>query len=426
MRFGIKFPRIFYGWWIVLACFMIALYTAGVIGYGFTAVFEPIVSEFGWSYTQVSLASSLRGLEVGLFAPLVGLLLDRFGAKPVIFVGGIITGFSLMLLARTNSLVMFYVSFALVSLGMSACSATALLVAVSYWFRRRIGTAMGIMVCGFGCSGFIVPTVVWMVDTLGWRTALTYFGVGMFLIILPLSLAVRGRPEKYGLLPDGDVSIPASSGSNVSPAKTEGKNISARVIFTSRTFWHIALAFSAQHMIVGAVITHIMPYLGSVGIDRALAGVVTTFVPLASIVGRFGFGWLSDRMKNKRLAVAGFALMGLGMFFLSYASPGAMWVLVLFLFFFGIGFGGTNTMRAILPREYFGMKNFGTILGFLTGVGTLGSMSGAPLARFCYDKFGSYQPIWLIFIGVAAFSLISILLTPPFTAKGVKSPEKKA
>ena len=75
---------IYYGWWIVLASFAVAFYVAGTIFYGFTAFIEPLASEFGWSYTQISLAASLRGLEMGLLAPFVGILVDRYSAPRVL------------------------------------------------------------------------------------------------------------------------------------------------------------------------------------------------------------------------------------------------------------------------------------------------------------------------------------------------------
>jgi MFS family permease len=84
--------KIFYGWWIILACFLIASYTGGVVYYGFTAFFEPIVEEFGWSYTQVSIAFSIRGLEMGMLAPIVGFLVDRLGPRKLTFAGGFILG----------------------------------------------------------------------------------------------------------------------------------------------------------------------------------------------------------------------------------------------------------------------------------------------------------------------------------------------
>ena len=90
-------PKIFYGWWIVGACFVISFYVAGVVYFGFTAFFEPIANEFGWSYTQISFAASLRGIEVGLLSPAVGILIDRLGPRWIMFGGAILAGCGLWL-----------------------------------------------------------------------------------------------------------------------------------------------------------------------------------------------------------------------------------------------------------------------------------------------------------------------------------------
>ena len=108
MRLNRNRHTIFYGWWIVGACFLIALYVGGTIFYGFTAIFEPIANEFGWSYVQISLAASLRGLEMSLLAPFIGILVDRWGPRKLIFSGAIILGSGFILLSRTSSLGTFY------------------------------------------------------------------------------------------------------------------------------------------------------------------------------------------------------------------------------------------------------------------------------------------------------------------------------
>ncbi len=410
-----KKPAFFYGWWIVASCFLMAVYTAGVVGWGFTAVFEPIKNEFGWTAAQVAFSSSLRGMETGLFAPIVGFLVDRFGPKAVMFAGGIFTGLGLILMGRVDSLFMFYVASMLIALGLSLCSANALQVAVASWFHRRVSFALGLMSCGFGFSGLIIPLAVLVVDRFGWRLGEIYFGIGMFVIILPLSLLVRRRPEDYGLLPDGDTEAPPDAAAHahehpVQKADAE-KGVPVRQVLASRTFWFIAIAMSAQHLIVGGVSTHVMPYLSSIGISREVAGFVASGIPIASVLGRFSFGWLGDRMSNKKLTVFGFAILAGGMFCFANASAG-LFIIGIFLLLFGTGFGGTNTMRAVLPRTYFGMKGYGTYLGLVMGVGTVGSMIGAPLAGYIYDTTGSYQPAWYIYTGVAVVCLLFILLVP--------------
>ena len=151
----VRFPNIFYGWWVVGGSVLIAMYVAGAVFYGFTAIFEPIADELGWSYTQISLAASLRGLEMGLLAPLVGILTDRWGPRRLIFGGAIITFLGLLMLGRTTSVGTFYVAFVLVAVGMSTCTMTVLLTAVTNWFQRRVGIATGIAVSGFGLGGLM-------------------------------------------------------------------------------------------------------------------------------------------------------------------------------------------------------------------------------------------------------------------------------
>jgi sugar phosphate permease len=393
-----------------------AVYTAGVIGWGFTAVFEPIKNEFGWSSAEVAFSSSLRGMETGLFAPLVGYLVDRLGARKIIFAGGIVTGLGMIMMGRVNSLLTYYLASALVALGLSLCSANALQVAVAAWFRRKISLALGLMSCGFGFSGLLIPVAVAIVDHFGWRMGEIYFGIGVFIVILPLSLLVRRRPEDFGLLPDGDtlVSEVPVKRAKENPVKKAGKNEGGpgvKRVLSSPAFWFIAIAMSAQHLIVGGVSTHVMPYLTSVGYSRGIASFVASGIPIASVLGRFSFGWLGDRISNKKLAIAGFTVLALGMFCFANAASGLL-IIGIFLLLFGTGFGGTNTMRAVLPRTYFGSKGYGTTLGLVMGVGMIGSMIGAPLAGYIYDTQKVYQPAWYLYSGIAVFSLICISLVP--------------
>jgi sugar phosphate permease len=264
------FPRVFYGWYVVAACLLIVLYTSGVVLYGFTSVFRPIAEEFNWSYTQVSLATSLRGVEVGVLAPLMGLLVDRWGPRRLVFAGSFIVCFGCLLLSQVNSLAMFYLAFAFISVGMSTSTGTVMVTAVVNWFRRRIGIATGIVVSGFGLGGLMVPLITWLIDTLDWRTAMGILGIGMVVIVVPVSFVIRHKPEHYGYRPDGLAADEPEKGKPVEPEPLE-KNISVRQAVRGRPFWHLAIASMCHSTIVGMVVTHMMPFLSSVGIVRSAA-----------------------------------------------------------------------------------------------------------------------------------------------------------
>jgi len=405
--------RIFYGWWVVGACFFISLYTGGVIFYGFTAIFEPLVDQFGWSYTQISLAASLRGLESGLLAPLVGVLVDRWGPRRLLFSGAIITGLGLMLLSHTTSLGTFYGSFVVVAIGMSTCSGTVLMTAVANWFRRKIGIATGIMICGYGFSGLLVPVMVNLIDRYEWRMAIAILAIGMVAICLPLSLLVRHKPEQYGYQPDGAVYKDVKSNDYPLPTKSAELNIKAKQAIKSRTFWHITLAILCQAAIVSTMTAHVMPYLSSIGITRAKSSLIASVIPLTSIGGRIGLGWLGDRLEKKRLMAGAFAMICGGLLCFGFAPSESNLLLIPFLILYSIGYGGNMTLRASILSEFFGRSNFGAIHGFVIGIMMLGSIAGPPLAGWVFDKWHNYQPIWFALAGLAVAAIVAAATTPP-------------
>ncbi len=405
-------PKVFYGWWIVGACLFILLYTSGVVHFGFTAVVEPIAEEFGWSYAQISLAASLRGLEMGLLAPLVGFLVDHWGPRRLVFGGSILVGLGLLALSRVSSLGMFYLAFALIAVGMSACVGPVLITAVANWFRKKAGLAIGIVISGFGLGGLLIPLVTMLVDTLQWRTAMLSLGLGMIIIVMPLSLLLRHKPEQYGYLPDGDVSSSLETGEFHTSAESVEIHIPAKQALRSGAFWHISLASMCHSFVVGAVVTHIMPFLSSIGIIRSTASLVALALPVVSIGGRLGVGWLGDRLDERRVYAVSFALMAIGMLCFGYVAGGVTWLLVPFVIVFSFGWGGSVTARLTLLRKYFGRSSFGTILGFASGVMMVGHIAGAPLAGWVFDTWGSYQGIWFGFTSLALVGLVLALTTP--------------
>ena len=395
---------IFYGWWIVLACFLIAFYGGGACFFGFTAFFEPIAKEFGWSYTQVSIAFSLRGLEMGILAPIVGFLVDHFGPRKLAFSGILIVGFALILLGLTNSLLMFYGASVLLALGTSGCASTVLMTAAAHWFRRNVGKAMGLVACGFGAGGILIPLIVWLIDLYQWRTVLIILGLGMWTLGIPLSFVIRHRPEKYGYLPDGEISVEPSTSHEDRGRKEEGN---FRQALKSGNFWKISVAEAIRMMMTTAVITHVMPYLNSVGMSRTSATFVATSIPLLSIVGRFGFGWLSDIFDKRYVLAGAYCLFGMGTLAFSYIHIN--WLVFPFLLLFSPAFGGTVSLRGIIVREYFGRASFGRSIGMILGMAAIGGVIGPSAAGWTFDNLGDYHLIWLCFTGTIIIAIVLLL-----------------
>ncbi|MFC1533301.1 MFS transporter [Thermodesulfobacteriota bacterium] len=396
--------RIFYGWWIVFGCFFLGLYVGGVVFFGFTAFFEPIREEFGWSYVQISLALSLRGLEMGIFAPLAGFLVDRFGPRKLIFWGTIIVGFGLILLSFTQSLAMFYVSFMLTALGAGGCTAVVTATVAANWFDRKIGIALGIMGSGVGASGLMVLLIVRLIDLYQWRITLIILGLGMWALSIPISLVIRNRPEQYGYLPDGEVLKPSVQ---TLESQDKGVEIGLKEVLKKRSFLYLNIAEFFRLMTITAVILHVMPYLSSVGVPRSTSGLVAAAIPLIGIVGRLGFGWLGDIIDKRHILALTFGLLTLGTLAFGYAH--IRWIIIPFLILFPLGHGGSMVVRGTILREYFGRDSFGKMIGVIMGSGAVGGVIGPTLAGWGFDALGSYRLVWLILCGLTGLAMVLIL-----------------
>ncbi len=392
------------------ASVLVGLYVGGIVVYGFTAIFEPIVLEFGWSYAVVSFAASLRGVESGLLEPVVGRLVDHWGPRRLIAFGGLFTTAGLLLLSNTTSLITFYGSFALLAIGMSCCGPTVLVTAVANWFRARQAFATGVALSGFGLGGLILPLMVALIAQYGWRVTFEMLAIGAAVLILPLSLVFRKQPDASAELPRGAGRSPSATTHVPAHFMRDGlaeTPTGIRNVTRTRFFWLLTLAFTLHSAIVITVVTHVMPYLSDIGLERMSAGVVATAIPVLSVLGRLGLGLLGDRVSRTRVCAVSFGMMSLGILCFAAAPMLGMWTLGLFLLLFGVGYGGVTALRPVLTREYFGRERFGSIFGLIVGINALGGIAAPPATGWVYDTSGDYLIAW---IALSALTICAALL----------------
>jgi MFS family permease len=396
--------NIFYGWWVVISCALIGLYVSGTVFFGFTAFFLPIKEEFGWSHVQISFAVSLQGLEMGIFAPLVGFLTDRYGPRKLIITGIITVGAGLIILSRIQTLIMFYISFLLISFGAGGCTSVVLATAVANWFHKKIGIAMGLMGSGIGSGGLIVMLLPRLIQQFQWRTTLIILALGTLGLCIPLGIMVRNRPEQYGDVPDGHLV-------NTPVRPSEKLDIDFEISFKEailkRSFIYLNIAEVIRMMAIPAVILHVMPYLGSIGISAGRSGLIAGAIPLFGIAGRMAFGWLSDKMGKGHVLAITYSLLCMGT--LSFAYAHTIWPIFIFLICFPLGHGGSMVLRGAIVREYFGRASFGKLIGIILGAGAFGGIVGPTMGGWIYDITGSYHMVWLILSALIGMATVLVL-----------------
>lgn len=412
--------KLFYGWYIVAATNIICMLGFGTWLYSFGVLFKPITSEFGFTRAQTSAASSLRSVEGGIIAPAVGWAVDKYGSRIVIFFGGLVSGLGFVLMGRINSLLTFYLTYSiLVSIGMSAMLYMPAFAVLANWFVRRRSRAFSLLAVGAGIGGFIcAPTVSELIIHYGWRSTCIAIGITIWVVVLPLSLIIRTKPEDMGLRSDGDPPLPARDKEETSDTANKIPTVSPEIDWTlrqamaTRTYWILAFSFFLTSMAHGMIITHSVPALTDIGIPATRAAFLGVgLVTLLSIIGRLLFGWMGDFVVKRYLLMVSYALCGLGILALMNVrdEPSAY----LFAALYGIGFGAGIPVRPALRAEYFGRASFAKIQGFMAPITMIGSMSGPIIAGHLFDVTETYRISFLVTALLQFLGAITIYFARP-------------
>jgi len=408
-----RFPRIFFGWWTVIAGGILALWGHGYHAYGFSALFKPIATELGFSRAVTSVAASIGRFEGGFEAPVTGWITDKYGPKWIVFTGVLLISVSLILMNWVNSLWAFYVVWGVIlGTGCNIALTLPLDAAITNWFVKKRGLALSLKWVGSGLSGVLVlPLIAWLITFQGWRETCVIGGIVMALVGLPLAWFClrQRRPEYYGLLPDGattednlaDTSQMIDKGVQYA-AEVEEVEFTIRQAIRTPTYWLLITTQAIHSLVAPAINIHSIPFLTDMGIDPLKAAGIMVILVSSSIPARFAGGLIADRISTNRLRflmVGAYLLQAIGISVFLLNQTLAM--IYVWFVIYGIGFGTGLTVNSLIRARYFGRKAFGSIHGIsmmlLTPVGVI-----APIyAGWVYDTSGTY---------ITAFTLFAILL----------------
>ena len=447
-------PKVFYGWWIVLAAFLVLTFTSMTGAYGLSLFYKRLTDYFGWGRTALAGAISLSRLEAGFLGGIEGFLVDRFGPRIMILLGVVLTALGMIMLSRIETLVAFYLIFILlVTVGRSLSSMIAIDTTVANWFIRRRGTAFGLLrsAVAVGAAGVIV--VAWFIDMYGWRAAFVASGIATLLVGIPTALVMRHRPEQYGMLPDGDTReqrrdrpqevtggsdgeagrsdapgaadadgralTAASAGVEDAGALSESvdEDIGMTVMqaLRSRPFWALSFGFAIRLMVTGAATLHAISIVEDMGHSGATAAAVLGSMGMVSIIGRLGGGFLNDALGTKVVAVGSVCTLAISCLIIAFAQE--LWHVFLFVALYAPSYGCSAATMPAIKGDYFGRRSFGTILGLSGMVQMAGSVFGPFYAALVFDVTGSYR---FAFLSFSVLLLISAALFMSLSRPGYR------
>jgi len=380
---------IFYGWRVVAACFVIAIFGWGLGLFGSSVYLQAVTSAHGWSIAEVSSAISVFFFVSAAIQGLVGRSIARRGPRPALLLGAVSMAISVVLIGRVDHIWQLYPCFVLLGVGWATLSTTAISATVAPWFERHQGRSMTLAIMGasFGAIGG-VPLLLYAIERLGLSNGLSAVGIASGAVLIPLvALVLRYRgPAELGLRRDGG---DATTIENEGPVASHVANALNR----RRLLWSSTIAFALVLVMQIGFITHhvafAQPFLGTAG-----AGMLVSATGVVALLGRLYLLKVIDNAPVRRLACQAMfaqiaALIAIGLFPNVAVIVGASLI-------YGFAMGNITTLSPAVVRREFGAEAFGSAYGAAATVIQFVTAFGPALIGNLRAALGGYPPAFLV------------------------------
>ena len=379
--------------------FLATFAATGISQAVFGAIQVFITEDTGWKKSTISLAVTGGTWAAGLLSPFIGRLADRYGPRWLMPVGIIIVAMSLFSVAGVQAIWQFFAAY-IVGRAVSQPVMVGVVprTAAVNFFRRRRNIALSLVSIFRPVGSAINIQIISLIAIhYGWRTAYRYFGILSLILVGPMVLVMRRRPEDIGLLPDGagrdegPVAMPGASD------RSRGRDLefswTLREAVTSRAFWLISLTAAFGTLASGTVSFSLVPYLAEdVGLSKGTAaGVLSLGTFLA--IGNLGWGYLAEFITPRRCLVVALVVSGAMVLYLTTVNSLAM--ALGFAMLFGIFSGPEDPLQSMMLAQYFGRNSYGAILGVVAPFQTVMLGFGPALGTLYREEFGSYTGLYV-------------------------------
>jgi MFS family permease len=421
----------FYGW-IIVAVTFVTMAIGVNARTAFSLFFPPIIDEFGWERGVTAGAFSFGFVVSAAVSPLIGRLMDRAGPRAVMELGVALMAGGLLLAPLTTQPWHLYLTIGvMVGAGSICLGYSGQSLFLPNWFIRRRGLAIGLAFAGVGIGSMtLLPWVQHMIEQTGWRTACTAMGIVVLVVLAPINLLLRKRPEDIGLEPDGDAAPSATSAkpvSNIVDPVWAGIDWTLRRALRTARFWWISFGYFGGLYIWYAVQVHQTKFLLDIGFSPSVAVWALGAVSLLGIPGQIALGHLSDRIGREWVWAAsclGFAICFAALIALARVQTLAL-VYLMVLAQGTLGYGLTSIMGAVVI-EIFQGRHYGSIFGTIMIAALGGGAAGPWVTGALHDLSGSYTLAFVIGIGVSVLSAIAIWQASPGKIRAVAGQLHKA
>ena len=403
----------YYGWLVLAISFLATFAASGLTQVVLGGIQVYITDDTGWEDGSLAFASSLGTWFSGIVAPFIGRLADRIGPRWLMPGGLVIAGVCYFVLSGGDAVWQFYAGFVI---GRMMVNSTLIglvpRTAAVNFFRRRRNMALAVVSIFRPTAGAINIQIISIIAVRqGWRAAYRYMGVLSLILILPVMLFMRRRPEDIGLLPDGASPEQAQVFGEGARTLTPEFSWTAREATRTRAFWLLVTITFLGTMASSATGFSLVPYLvEDAGLSiAAAAGVLSigTFLAVANLV----WGYLADRITPRWCLIV--MMVGAGGTTAFLIGVNSLAAALVFALVWGVFSGGLGSLENMVLAEYYGRGSFGTILGIFSPMQMIALGLGPALASTVRGLAGNYDGLYGAMMAAYLVAAVLMFLARP-------------
>ena len=394
----LRLPRVHYAW-IIIGLSVLLYLAGGSITQAFGVVILPLQDEYGWSQGSITLAYGISAIMSAVLSPMVGIATDRYGGRPVLFVGVACFFIGTAISALATDVWHIWLAYG-VFLGVTqSCLNVALIPTATYWFREKLGLGVGLLQCagGVGPAGTTLLIGILLVHY-DWRVAFWSLGIGCGTAMTMIVFFFRSKPSDMGLDPLGGA-WSGSVGQEFSrDIRILRDKVRAASIQSTSAFWKLVMVHYLGCLSHAIVIVYIVPIAVLAGVGAVAAAGVLSTLALVSGLTRFLTPVLADSLGARGTMAVMYVLQGLPVLMLYWTND--TWSFYVFAVIFGIGYGGEGSAFPIINRRYYGEGSLGRSFGWQLSGAMLGMATGGWVGGVLFGFFDDY--LLTIALSVAA------------------------
>lgn len=399
-----KRNKIFYGWFLLVAVWLLTACTTGMFVNSMTQFQKPVCEAMGITRAQFSLSTSFISFAVMAMSPFVGKIFEKFNPRLVVTAGSVLMLVGWFGLSVVPNIKLFYVMTLLVGLGSSVSGAVVVNIILNNWFHAKKGFAMGFASTGSGFGSMVFnPLGSMLIVNYGYKAAFRGLWVCAVLCLLPILILFVYKPEYKGLLPYGDEgNSNVQAGNKNAVAQTEGYTRAEAL--RNPKFWGVCFVSFALSAGAIGVFSQMAAYFTDIGYEPAQAAAFISMISLSMAISKVFFGWLNDKLGTYKnfLIVTGIGVIGILSLLFADRLIGGYIAAVLF----GIAFSATNLLAPLITVYAMGGKDFANIFGLVSFALYIGPIVASPFSAAIYDLHGSYTFAFMVYAALYAAALL--------------------